>query len=65
MKCSFFPSSGCVDTTTWMLTKHNGEKAWQQLYKNVASNNEQDLEAAPHKAAAVQPPTIHHENYPS
>ena len=31
----------------------------------AASNIEQVLEAAPHKAAAVQPPTTHHENYQS
>ena len=32
------------------------EKAWRQLHKNAASNIEQDLEATPHKAAAVRPP---------
>ena len=42
--------------TNWMC----GEKAWQQLHKNVVSNIEQVLEAA-----AVQPLTTHHENYPS
>ena len=42
-----------------------GEKAWQQLHKNAASNIEQVLEAAPHKAAAVRPSITHHENYPS
>ena len=42
-----------------------GEKAWRQLYKNAASNIEQVLEATPHKAAAIRPPTTHHENYPS
>ena len=31
----------------------------------TASNIEQVQEATPHKAAAVLPPTIHHENYPS
>ena len=41
------------------------EKAWRQLHKNAASNIEQVLEAASYKAAAVRPPTIHHENYPS
>ena len=41
------------------------KKAWRQLHKNAASNTEQALEAAPHKAAAVRPPTTHHENYPS
>ena len=30
---------------------------------NAAINIEQILEAATHKAAAVRPPTIHHENY--
>ena len=40
-----------------------GEKAWRQLLKNAASNIEQVLEAAPHKAVAVGPPTTHHENY--
>ena len=42
-----------------------GEKDWQQLYKNAASNIEQDMMAAPHKATAVRPLTIHHENYPN
>ena len=41
------------------------EKAWQQLHKNAVSNTEQILEAEPNKAAAVRPPTTHHENYPS
>ena len=40
-----------------------GEKAWQQLQKNAASNIEQVLEVAGHKEAAVRPPTTHHENY--
>ena len=40
-----------------------GEKAWRQLHKNAVSNIEQVLEATPHKATAVQPPTSHHENY--
>ena len=42
-----------------------GEKAWRQLHKNAASNIEQVLEAAPHKAASVRPPTTHHKNSPS
>ena len=37
---------------------------WRQLHKNAASNIEQVLEATPLKAAAVRPPTTHHENYP-
>ena len=44
--------------------KMDGEKDWQQLHKNAASNIEQILEATPHKAAAVRSPTSHHENYP-
>ena len=40
-----------------------GEKALQQWHKNAASNIEQVLEAASHKAAAVRPPTTHHKNY--
>ena len=32
-------------------------------HENAASNIEQDLEAARNKAAAVRPPTTHHENY--
>ena len=43
----------------------DGEKAWQQLLKNAASNIEQVLEAAHQKPAGVQPPTTHHENYPN
>ena len=42
-----------------------GEKAWRQLHKNAASNSEQVMEAAPHKAAAVKPLATHHENYES
>ena len=38
------------------------KKNWRQLHHNAASNFEQILEARPHKAAAVQPPTSHHEN---
>ena len=41
----------------------DGEKAWQQLRKNAASNIEQVLKATLQKAAAVRPPTTHHENY--
>ena len=45
--------------------KTAGEKARRKLYKNAASNFEQALEATPHKAPAVRPPTSHHENYQS
>ena len=41
------------------------EKAWRQLLKNAASNIEQVLKVVPHKAAAIRPLAIHHENYPS
>ena len=41
------------------------EKACQQLHKNTASNIALVLETAPHEAAAVRPPTTHHENYHS
>ena len=43
----------------------DGKKAWRQLHKNAASNIEQVLEETPHKAAAMRPPTTHHENYQS
>ena len=45
--------------------KTAGEKASRQLHKNAASNIEPVLEATPDKAAAIRPPTIHQENYPS
>ena len=48
-----------------MDPKRIEKKAWRQLQKKAASNIEQVLEATPHKAAAVQPPTTYHENYPS
>ena len=48
---------GC---STWTLTKRMQKKAWRQLHKNAASNTEQVMEAAPHKAAAAQPLTTHH-----
>ena len=39
------------------------EKARWQPHKNAASNIEHILEATPNKAAAIRPPTTHHENY--
>ena len=39
------------------------KKAWRQLHKNAASNIEQVMKVAPHKAAAVRPPTTNHEKY--
>ena len=38
-------------------------KTWWQLHKNAASNIEQVLEPAPHKAAGIRPLNTHHENY--
>ena len=65
----FLPSSGHVDTAIWMhymdANKMAGEKVRRQLHKNTASNIEQVLEATPHKAPTIRPPTSHHENYPS
>ena len=65
----FFPSNGRIDIAVGMHYMDAywtyGEKAWQQLHKNAASNIEQVLKALPHKAAAVRPLTTHHENYPS
>ena len=65
----FLPSSGRIDTATWMhnmdANKTAGEKARRQLHKNAASNIEQVREATPHKAPTIRPPTSHHENYPS
>ena len=65
----FSSNSSRVDTSIWILCmdvdKIHREKVWRQLYKNAASNTEQVLEAAPHKAAAVRPLTTHHENYQS
>ena len=61
--------SGRVDTAVWMhymdANLTYGEKAWRQLHKNAASNIKQVMEAISHKTAAIQPPTTHHENYPS
>ena len=51
--------------TTWTLKKTAGEEDRRQLHKNVASNIEQVLEATPHKAPTIRPPTSYHENYPS
>ena len=65
----FLPSSGHIDTAIWMhyldTNKIAGEKARRQLHQNAVSNIEQVLEVTPHKAPTIQPPTSHHENYPS
>ena len=63
-KSQFLPNNGRVDTAIWMhhmdANKTYGEKAWQQLKKNVANCIEEVLEATPHKTAALRPPTTHH-----
>ena len=69
MKRSFFQAAVMsillYRCTTWTLTKRLEMKLDGNLHKNAASNIEQVMEAAPHKAAAVLPLTTHHENYPS
>ena len=45
--------------------KTAGEKAKRQLHKNAVSNTEHVLEATPHKALTIRPPTSYHEKYPS
>ena len=68
MKRSFFQAA-VVSILLWMhnldANKTAGEKARQQLHKNTASNIEQVLEATPHKAPTIRPPTSYRENYPS
>ena len=67
MKRSFFQAAVLsillYGFTTWMLTKRMEKKARRQLHKNAASNIEQVLEAATHKAVAAQIFTPHHKNY--
>ena len=72
--CNFFLTdkmkrSGRIGTAIWMhyldANRTAGEKARRQLHKNAASNIEQVLEATPHKAPAIRPPTSRHLNYPS
>ena len=69
IKCSFFSSSGWVNTAVWMhhinVEETYGEKAWLLLHKNASSCIEQILEAASHKTAAVRTPTKHLENHPN
>ena len=48
--------------TTWTLTKRLEKK---QLHNSAASNIEQVLEATPHKASTIRPPTSHHKSYPN
>ena len=59
----FLQNSGRIDTAIWMhyldANKTAGAKARRQLHKNAASNIEQVLEAIPHKAPTIRPPTSH------
>ena len=48
-------------TTVWMHYMHYIKR----MEKKLDGNIEQILEATPNKAAAVRPPTTHHEKYPS
>ena len=65
MKRSFLQAAAASTLLYGCTTWTHGEKVWRQLHKNPASNIEQVIEAAPHKAAAVRPLTTHHKNYPS
>ena len=69
MKRSFFQAAVVsillYGGTTWTLTKRMVKKLDGNYPRNAASNIEQVLEATPHKAAVVRPPTTHHENYQS
>ena len=67
MKRSFFQAAvvsillyGCITLTQ---TKRMEKKLDDNYKKNAASNTDQVLEAATHKAAAVLPPSTYYENY--
>ena len=66
-EAQFLLNSDRVDTAKWMhhmdADETDGENAWRQLHENSVNNIEQVLEATPHKASAIRPPTTHHENY--
>ena len=47
------------------VNKRAKEKARRQLHKNAERNFEQVLQATPHKASTVRPPTSHLKNYQS
>ena len=66
IKCSFFQATVVSILLKYMdAYKTDVEKAWWQIYKNVASNIEQVMDAEPYKAVAVRPLTTYHENYQS
>ena len=69
MKRSFFQAAVVSIFAVWMhymdANETDGEKDWRQLHNNAPNNIEQVLEATPHIAAAIQPPTTHHVNYQS
>ena len=51
--------------TMWTLTDRMEKKIDSNYTRNAVSYTEQVLEEIPSKAAAVRPPTTHHENYPN
>ena len=57
----------CAKRKVFSLTKPKGKiyktKSLGHYITNAASSTKQVLEAAPNKASAVRPPTIHHINY--
>ena len=65
----FLPGSCHINAAVWMrymdANKTAREEARWQLYKNAASNMEQVLAEASHKAPTIRPRASHHENYPS
>ena len=58
MKCSFFQSAAM----SILLYGCNTQTLTKRMKKKLDGNYTKTL-AAPHKAAAVWPPTTHHENY--
>ena len=63
IQCNFFPTSGCVHTTTQIYNMDadyvHREKAWWQLLKNSTSYIKQTLEVTSPKTASVWPLTSH------
>ena len=69
MKHSFFQAAVVsillYECTTWILTKHMEKKLDGKYTRMLQAILNKSLRQHPHKAAAVQPLTTHHENYPS
>ena len=68
---NFLPSCGHVGTAVWLphldSNEMHGDKARWELRKNYKNYFQQNLEAEPHKTAAVGPfaPPSHLTNHPS